>query len=308
MDQAGQVTAPTELEISIFRTIAFFSVFSWPLTEFEVWKFLYQPPEGQTDFAHVLSVLDESIWLKARITRHGRHVGIGDVAAQTALRDARFRDALRKHRKLASVVAWMRHVPGLRGLAICNSLSWHATTEKSDIDLFIATAPGRTWTARLFAAFPLMISRRRPGESVDPVCLSFFATTARFNLSTLSHADDPYLLYWTATIAPIVGGAWYEEFIHRNTWVWQHLPNARPVTRAPFFRQRSKSLLSGLPLPLVELVARLLQMWRLPKLLKRRMNLDTSVIVRNDMLKFHDNDRRVEYATKWREILAAHGL
>lgn len=308
MDKEESKVASTPLEAAIFRTVSFFHVFGWPLTVFEIWKFLHQPPEQGRDLFDVERVLRESLWLRERLDFYGPFVGIGDVAGQVATREVRFRDALRKHRKMHRIAWWMRRVPGMKGLAICNSLAWHATTEKSDIDLFIATHAKRVWTTRFFAALPLAAARRRPGESEDPVCLSFFVSPSRYNLSQLSLEHDPYLLYWCATLSPLTRGVWFDEFVHCNAWVWHHLPNARPVVRAPFFRHQPSRHLACLPLPFAEVFTRVVQLWRLPRLLKGKMNVDSSVIVRNDMLKFHDNDRRREYAARWHELLREYGV
>lgn len=41
---------------------------------------------------------------------------------------------------------FLRHLPGIRRVWVCNSLSMNAADADSDIDLFIETAPGGLWT------------------------------------------------------------------------------------------------------------------------------------------------------------------
>lgn len=53
------------------------------------------------------------------------------------------------YKKSQRYIAWLRFIPGVQLVAIGNSLSMNATTEDSDIDLFIITKRGILWTVRL---------------------------------------------------------------------------------------------------------------------------------------------------------------
>ena len=50
--------------------------------------------------------------------------------------------------KTQDFVRFVRWIPGLRMIAVSNSLAMYATHEESDIDLFVITAPNRLWIAR----------------------------------------------------------------------------------------------------------------------------------------------------------------
>lgn len=53
------------------------------------------------------------------------------------------------YKKSQRYIAWLRFIPGVQLVAVGNSLSMNATTEDSDIDLFIVTKSDILWTVRL---------------------------------------------------------------------------------------------------------------------------------------------------------------
>ncbi len=282
----------SDLELSVLRTIAYFSHFSYPLTAFEVWKWLLMPA-AVCSLAEVSDILDRSEWLGQMVVRSNGFFGLGDVGRQIADRRNRLKDALHKYEKLAKYMKLLARTPFVEGIAICNSLAYHHTTDKSDIDLFIITKPGRTWSARLFSTLPLMFLRQRPGETAQhPLCLSFFASTQALNLEFAKIAEeDPYLAYWSMTMIPVLDRSGsFRNFIAANVWARMALPHAEPVKRASAFRGRALSPFFRVPIK--EVLARKLQEDRFPPRIKAMMNHDTRVVVNDHMLKFHDEDRR----------------
>jgi hypothetical protein len=283
----------SDLESAILRTTAYFSYFSYPLTSFEIWKWLLDPTLPYS-YKEVCEALSGEI-VQDKIRRVGGFYGLGKVEEQVEDRAGRLLDALQKYASLRAYISYVSRIRAVRGIAICNSLAFHHTTQASDVDLFIVTEPGRTWTARFLTALPLMAMRRRPGEGKrHPVCLSFFASESALALEGLRIGEeDPYLAYWAVTLIPLLDRSlWQRKFFEDNRWVKEHLPNAYPVKRARAYRQERRRAL--LPNILSEKLLRKVQEERFPKHIKAMMNVDTRVVVRDDMLKFHDRDRREE--------------
>jgi len=52
------------------------------------------------------------------------------------------------YQKTQDFIRFIRWIPGLRMVAVSNSLAMYATHKNSDIDLFIITAPRRLWLVR----------------------------------------------------------------------------------------------------------------------------------------------------------------
>lgn len=287
-----------------FWVVAYFSHFGYPLTAFEVWKWLHNPSQFWS-LASVMTVLSTNDWLRERVAEHNGFYGFGDVAAHCRDRHTRYVDAVRKYAVLRPVVEYIGRLPGVTGVAVCNSLAYHHTTEKSDIDLFILTEPSRVWSVRLLAVSMMALLRKRPHEADrDPICCSFFVDSTAHSIAPYKvAADDPYLVYWATTLIPLVerDGA-FAAFRTANAWAFSEVPNHRPVVRARAFRP---AIRRRFPLHVVaERTARTLQEKKFPKRITAMQNLDTRVVVNDHVLKFHENDRRQEIAKALADKLA----
>lgn len=292
-DTPERISLASVLEWDCYRVIAYFAYFRYPLTAFEVWKWLYVPEEPWT-LTDVIDVLESSTWLSERVTFCQGFYALGaDCSEQVRDRHVRFLDAMRKYRSLGLVLGYIGRLPFVQGIAVCNSLAFHHTNEESDIDLFIVTEPGRVWSVRLLAVSAMALLRKRPGEAVrDPVCCSFFVDCNAVDMTAIKIGEhDPYLALWTLTLVPLLDRSKvFTRLRVMNEWVHDVLPNARPVCRAPRFRPRAAKQLPGHAFG--EHTARGVQQRRFPKNIREMQNVDTRVVVNDRMLKFHANDRR----------------
>lgn len=288
---------PSSLELSVYRTLAYFAYFKYPLTSFEIWKWLLEPGE-EVSLAQVIEALSSSSWLKDRLKFYQGFYALEHVAHQYHDRHLRFLDAMRKYDKALRTAKWLGRLPWIEGVAICNSLAWQHTNTKSDIDLFIIATSGRLWSARLLSTWPLKFLRERPGEgNIDPICLSFFCTPSVFNFESLKIGSaDPYLAYWCSSLIPVVDrGNWQAKFGLANRWLAEVLPNVQNVQVASQFRV---SIMFRLPrLPISEALPKQLQLDRFPSSIRSLMNIDSRVVVTDDMLKFHEQDAREQIRT-----------
>jgi hypothetical protein len=302
---------PTDLEAAIFRTVAWFSLFSYPLTTFETWKWMMS--EQPFALADVDEALAESAWLSERLAREGAFIGVhgAPLAEQISERQTRFLDAVRKFAKLKRATRWFSALPSVRAVAACNTLAWHHTTAESDIDLFILVKPGTIWATRLLLVTPFALLGRRPTtEAVaqDPFCFSFFVTSERLCLERLQlSGGDPYLAMWTRSIVPVFDrDNAFAAFAAQNGWAKREVPHASLHARHEELSAReTPGIVPGITA--FEPVAKRVQSRRLPVQLKHMANRDSRVIVTDEMLKFHENDRREFYRERWKEITGRSG-
>ena len=187
-------------------------------------------------------------------------------------------------------------------VCIGNILGANNLKQESDIDFFVITERNRIWLTRFFCVVVAELLRVRPKQNdfKDKICLSFFSDVEKMNFKSLMIGEDEYLAHWLADLLPVYNKSrTYEEFIDHNNWMRQKLPNWQPTAVSPrisiepsevFYRDVVDMLIGGL-----EKIAKNIQLKLMPQNIKEVMNSDTKVVVNDQMLKFHINDRRQEY-------------
>lgn len=278
------------LRESIDWTLKYFSFFDFPLTAFEVWK--WQRGTMYT-YQEVQDELKKNVWPTLGIFHSTP--GVANPWGQVFKRHKHYRDAITKYRRVQWYIWLLARLPWVEGIAFCNNLPFHNTKEGSDIDLFILAKPGTVWKTRLFAVGPLRLFKLRPGEAKQhPIDVSFFVSTNAMNLQDLQIGDDVYLAMWITALSPVFERRTgvFDLFWQKNDWAVIQFPQAKVGKRAMFWRVHQRW---SLPLFFSESLARDLQKRILPKSLTNP-SPESSIVMNDSMLKFHQNDRRKEIA------------
>jgi predicted nucleotidyltransferase len=295
--------AQNNLEKSILATIAYFDIFNYPLTEVEIWKWLWFENSKVSNLWEIEQTLKNSEILKSLMSNNRGFYFLKNREELVEIRERRYVLSEKKVKRAKRVAGFLKVIPGIKMIAVCNSLAWTNAREESDIDFFIVTAPNRIWTARFWAAGFLQIFGLRPNKNNarDKICLSFFVDEDSLNLEPLTVSrSDVYLVYWVSQLAPLFDcGGIYQKFWQANTWVKKFLPN---VFSREVEGEISKSQSAGRR-GIGEKFFRWLQIKLLPKNLKEMANRDSRVVITDKILKFHANDRREEYKKIWEEKL-----
>lgn len=126
--------------------------------------------------------------------------------------------------------ALYQSLPFVEVIYLCNSLTFNALHQHSDIDFFIIVRPERIWTAKFFAMLKMSWKgiKRTAHKKVKKICLSFFVTADHQNLYPLSvRGVDVYLAYWIAHLVPLYHAAPTKplQIRERNRRVQGVLPN-----------------------------------------------------------------------------------
>lgn len=162
--------------------------------------------------------------------------------------------------------------PGIRRIWVCNSLSMNAADGDSDIDLFVETSPGMLWTGRVMTTlFFSVLGVRRHGKYVKGrFCLSFFAVE-NADLGKVAVENDAYLYEWARRLVSVDG---------------KELAGQPP--ESPSKPERPSALARG-----AEAVFKALF---LPKTLREyeRLGKPWGIVISDEFLKFHPEDRRIE--------------
>ena len=294
---------PNNLEQSIYKTLVYFSLFNHPLTALEIWKWLYKP-EGEYCLGSLMVTLAESEWLGERVSTKKGLYFLQGRGWQTEERHRKSLDAIRKYRRARRSMRWLGRLPGVRGVAVCNTLAINSTHPESDIDLFIITKPGHMWRTRFLAVAPYALLRLRPGEAThDSFCFSFFSSSESLDFTKYLLRDDIYFRYWIKTIVPLYSDNFdFDSLIHENEWADKDVPNGYGMHAADERQYRSRLKMPDLFF-FFEKLFRFIQKRNFSPEIADLVNKDTRVIVSDDMLKFHENDRRAKFRDKFNEIL-----
>lgn len=274
------------IKADLYKVIAYFSYFEYPLTSFEIFKYQLNPRRVYS--------FDEVLLCLSNFSSVNGFYGIGDIGSQIKNRNIRYKNAIEKYKKLKKLMKYFVRIPCIKGIAIGNTLSFHFTEERSDIDLFIITENGRAWTTRFLTVMPMKLLRQRPGEAMkNPVDTSFFVTELAMNLRELRlPGSDPYFSFWLRQLSPIFdrGDVW-KKFFAVNDFGVLDLPNTfeKQMSQQLFFSQTKT-----LPIMISEEYAGKVQKKKMPEDIQNLKNLDSRVVVTDSVLKFHKNDRREE--------------
>lgn len=298
------------LKTSIRQTIAFFDLFDFPLTAEEILDNLYdfKKPVHIKEIQGTLEQMPEIEKIHEYYVIQGRN-HLVDVRKAHKFIAEKWWGRVRQYGQ------YLVKVPFVKMIAVCNNLAYDNARETSDIDLFIVIEKGRIWTARLIITAILhFFGVRRYGDKITGrFCLSFFTTPGKMNMEPLlkKEHEDPYLGYWTKLIVPIYGKKTYQEFkLENQEWLEKKygLKFTEPGNKAfPFpehFKRKSflEWVLKGWIGNGLEAT---IKFFFKKRTLKKKAQLGplASVIVSDEILKFHNVDRRQEYFNQWIESI-----
>lgn len=212
-----QVTVLSAQESAVIRTLMYFDVFNYPLTEAEILRSLSIPEGEVKNLPQLLASLEQ----KGMVFRLEPFWSLQPDSALAPRRTAgnqlfetRLKTAHRYSRLIGSF-------PYVRGVFLSGSISKGYMEPGADIDYFIVTQPGRLWVARtlliLFKKLVLLNSRRN-------FCVNYFIDT--------DHLTIPDQNIFTATEAafliPTYNSELYAAFVKANPWQKDYFPNFPP--------------------------------------------------------------------------------
>ena len=314
------------LRKNILQTLAYFDIFGYALTREEICRYLYTTDPStsfgstqdkslrtsfvNTDFTDFLNQLAGFTNKDGFYFLLGREENVATRQRAVKWFEQKMKIARRAVKKL-------RWIPFLRAVFVCNTLSGAGLTEGSDIDVFVVVRKGRLWLARFLATLALSVwgLRRTKRKIKDKVCLSFYVTDDSLNLSKIALNNDIYLMYWLAQLIPLYDpDNLYLSVQRANQWARQSLPNAFVPHElserlrvssgkiSKFVKNLLEKMWGGAYGDLMEKQAKEAQKVRMKlNYMSVQNEPDTRVVVNDQMLKFHENDRRSEYRDRWQE-------
>ncbi|MBX4211773.1 MAG: hypothetical protein KW806_03235 [Candidatus Yanofskybacteria bacterium] len=241
------------LRNAVLATLAYYDVFDFPLTAFEVWKYLINPArverlkEGITEISlsEVIRELDELLVNKKILEHNGfyffpERVGIYDTRIE------REKISAQKWKKLLKYAQWFVAVPYIKGLFISGSMAVNNSTEMSDFDALVVARSGRLYTCRILLSFMAgMLGVRRTKHDTrapDKFCFNHYVTDHNLGISyeSLYNAQS-----YTSLRPILVRDDIWVKFFRENIWLHKFVYNAQPE-ESYFYKLKPWPLLEGI--------------------------------------------------------------
>lgn len=307
-----------QMQTAVLRTLAFHASWSYAPTQIQLFQTLDVGSDPVAQSANQAFLVFNQACLELLqsqkiIFSFGRYTLAGHARQ---ISDGKANEIFfpRKLARARRATAYLKRLPNVRSVCVCNTVALGQSKDASDIDFFIIAKSGSIWRTRLLAALPFKLINSRPNEGrrKDPICLSFFITDQALDLSPLSidSDDDPYLRYWLIMLLPLSDDGVLHDFWQANEKLRKRHPFAKKwlaLDTAPI----SGALQSAPPRPLpsnsfLEKQSKQIQLNHLPPDIKNTANQDTHVVISDDVLKFHVTDARRQIRERYRQI--CHGL
>lgn len=250
------------LQKSILKTLAYWDIFDWPLTSFELWRYLVNPrrlglhAEDRYTLGEIRTALASKELSKYVAECSGFWYLADRDPTIVAQRIDRELLADQKWKLLLKRAKWLQMIPYVRLVIVSGSMAGGNVSPESDWDLLVVTAHHRIWTCRLFLTlFSDMLGWRRKDErhTANKFCLNHYITER----SLLIHLPSLYNAQVYAHLIPLVGD-WtlYRSFQERNTWMRSYIahypmafiPHAKSIKPSPILqaiRRAGERMLDG---------------------------------------------------------------
>lgn len=282
----SEIESDSLLKEAIVKVIAFFDLFEYPLTAYEIWENL----DEKVKLVKISDILEQE---KDLIAEKDGFYFLNGRAEVITTRQKRYNYSYRKIKIARYFVRLFSFCPFVRVIAIANSLGQYNLRDGSDIDFFIVTAAHRLWISRLYCTGLAKILNSRPTAKIkkDKICLSFYVSEDHLDIDDLRlSGSDPYFDYWRRNLILLYNKKrTYEKFLVANGL----------STKIKLSFPAGQSARLGLFLNFLENIAKKIQLKIMPVALAAVMNNSDGVVVNDSILKLYREDRRRDYAEKY---------
>lgn len=297
-------------QVAILKTIIFFDLFNYPLTNWEIWQYLnleisLADLEKEIENLFTSGVLEE---------KDGFYFlpGRGDLIN---IRRERYNFAnykIKLARRAAKLFKWL---PSVKLVAVANLIGHHNLRNESDVDIFIVSSPNRLWLTRLFCTGLMKITKQRPTKECkrNKMCLSFYAASDGLAMEDLRFKpSDPYFDHWFLGLYPVYDNDKYLSYLRfKNPWLKNTFPNSILLKDNFSGNIFSNNLLDRIlyyGANWLNVVSKKIQLIILPKILKELANKNTGVVLNDQILRFYLTDKRQDFLDKYNKRLQEFNL
>ena len=202
------------LNRSIIRTLAYYDIFSYPLTADEIY---YNLSDNHTSTEQIKKEL-EYLSLNKIVYNNGEFYQLNNDVKYIQRRKSGNELAEKRLRTAKRMSGFVSRFPFVRGIMLSGSISKGFMEEDSDIDYFVITHPNRVW----FSRFILMIFKKLfLFNSRKIFCINYFVDTENLEIEE----KNIFTATEIVTLLPTFGRDIYEQFYEMNLWTKHFYPN-----------------------------------------------------------------------------------
>ncbi len=237
---------------NILNTVCYYDALDYPLTLFEIWKYLTQTgsdsnenedrginkirrekdsgvdngDEDNSNYSlqNILKELKTNNNLNAFIKNKR---GFYFLKGREGLVDERIKKdkwSVAKIKRLRRLVSLLRVVPFMRMVLVTGRLAMKNAQPKSDWDVLVVLQTGRIWIGRtVITAMSHLLGKRRYGNKTrNRICLNYFITTNSLEIRNKDlFSANEYLF----GIPIFDAGDYFKKFQLKNSWIKRYKPN-----------------------------------------------------------------------------------
>lgn len=245
-----------QLGKNIAATVTYYDVMDFPLTSFEIWKYLVEHDKASVAMEPVplYKVWDilHSEQLKEKVAEKNGFYFLPGREHLVEERVRREKLSVQKLKRMQKLVRVLAAVPYVRMIGATGSLSMKHGEQGSDWDMFVVLCSGKIWTGRtVLTAFLHAIGKRRHGTKVNNrACLNYYVTDDNLEIGT----KDMYSAHEYRYLIPMFSFGMFQIFELKNRWIKNFHPNFSLTGLASVWTVRNSSFLDRIRLVLEKLL------------------------------------------------------
>jgi hypothetical protein len=206
---------PIPVHHELLKSLLYFGIFQYPLTLKELKRFCrtltsIEEVELELDF------LEKGGYVKQKDGFYSTGDQDIDLMVERRLKgNIKAEEMLKMARRYSKLISYF---PFVRGISLSGSLSKGYADEKSDVDYFIITEPGRLWLCRMLL---VLFKRVFLFNSHKYFCVNYFIDTQNLEISDKNLFTATEL----TTLIPTCNTSLHRKLMQANPWVKGFFPN-----------------------------------------------------------------------------------
>lgn len=275
----------------IISTLTYYDIMDFPMTSFEIWKYLIgNQEEKEIAMADVIRELEGEKTKKHTEEYRGFYFLKGrKELVEKRLENNKISEI--KFKKIRRAVVFLKFCPFVRMIAVTGTVAMKNADKKSDLDLLIAIEKGHMFCGRILVTLIAQIlkKRRHKDKITDRLCLNYFVTTDSLEIDL----KDIFSSSEYSFAFPLFGMRYFRKFQERNKWIGNWKANFSPdkIANLKLVKDTNFSLaFRGLGEKILgfETLEKALKKWQLARIMKdpRTYKAGSVIIADEDSLVF----------------------